>query len=444
MSDEKKIVSPTSIRYPLRYRGIVTSSDINDFQENVVQDIQDLGKGVNTVSNRLERSLTVLHNEVAYLRRLVDSLMSHRTYVEQSDGASGFGINRYIDFSDTTGISFPGGLSDDFSAMVSAQFGEATLPANAVENRFYTTSIRTGRVIAAPDLLVRVTPIFDKGDGNGLVDYERGGRTSLGKPEWAFNGNNQQYWIRRVEFPLDSRVDQVEVEMTADVPEGASSEANLIEVYPFPNGSLDITSISTAGSVANSFTELPGFSSVNNTAYRRYHFPVQRVERVKIRLRQRNWVEEDGKKVFYYGLQELALKLVDYDKSWSPSAEFGKNHTFVVRIDAPTDYSFLNLNRIAPKPNFLLEDPGKRHVRLRIGTDEDFGNFLWDSDSNTEPQKSGSIISLGLSTVIYASFELHFVDSTGGSLSPYPVGVTPWVNGLGLSFTLNSLGTDVL
>lgn len=435
---DPKIVNPTSVRHPARYRGVLNSMDVNDFQEKVVKDIHDNARGINAVSSRLESSLTTVHNEVAYLRRLVDMLLSQRDYVEKADAAS-FGINRFMDFSDTRGIFYPGGLNDKFSAMVSAQFGEATLPANAIENRFYTTSIRSGVIVTAPDLVVRVTSTFDKGDGEGLVDYERGGRVTPGKPEWAFNGNNQLYWRRRVEFPLDSRVDQVEVELTVDVPSGASSEANLLEVYPFPNGAVDLMSVSTAGDLANSFTTLPGFSTADNTPYVRYHFSTQKVERVKVRLRQRNWVEENGKKVFYYGLQELGLKLVDYDKNYAATAAFGKNHTFISKITAPDGYGFNQIHRVLPEPNFLLEDTGRRHVRLRIGTDDSFSTFLWDSDSHIEPQASGSQITLGSAATVYAAFELQFVEDTGGSLSPYPVGTTPFVKGLGLSYTLREL-----
>jgi len=128
----------------------------------VVNDIHDLGKGVNAVSSRLEKGLVTMHNEIAYLRRRIDLLLNHREYVEKADAGS-FGINRFLDFSDTRGLFFPGGLNDENSVMLNAQFGEATLPANAIENRFYTTSVRSGRIITPPDLVYRVTATFDKG-----------------------------------------------------------------------------------------------------------------------------------------------------------------------------------------------------------------------------------------------------------------------------------------
>lgn len=434
-NDDSKIVQVTTERKGIGFRGPLRSSDMNDFQEAVVEDLQNLSSAVNTLNNKLTKALAVIHNENSHLRRQVDVLLQQRDYQEKVNAESGLISSRIIDFSDTTGISFPGGLNDTYSAMVSAEFGEATLPANGIESRFYTTSIRSGRIITAPDLRTDVTSVFDKGEGEGLVDYERGGLVAPGKPKWAFNGNNQQYWIRRVEFPLDSRTDQVECELTVDVPEGTSAEANLLELFTFPNGSVDVLSVSTASDLAGSFTTLDGFSAINNAVATRYHFPTIRVERIKVRLRQRNWVEENGKKVFYYGLQELGLKLVDYEKAYDPGASFGDNSTFVVKIDAPSGYAFDNLLRINPTPNFLLEDSGKRHVRVRITSDDTFSSWLWDSDSNLTPQDTNEGLLVN-ATSIYAAFELKYVNETGGSLSPYQVGTTPYVKGLGLSYTL--------
>jgi hypothetical protein len=138
-------------------------------------------------------------------------------------------------------------------------------------------------------------------------------------------------------------------------------------------------------------------------------------------------------------MQELGLKLVDYDKDYSATASFGSNHTFIAQIDAPDGYGFDRIFRVLPEPNFMLEDAGRRHVRLRIGTDSNFNTFLWDSDTTLEPQRTGTSFTAGSANTLYAAFELNFVTSTGGSLSPFEVGTTPYVKGLGLSYTLREL-----
>lgn len=433
---ETTIVNPTSTRKPVPYRGKLSSTDYNTFQEGVVHEIHNLASSVNTLFNQLQRLAAVQYNEMAYLRRLVDALKNQQDYVEQVGGALGLLNTRLVDFSDTTGISYPGGLNDTYSAMIASEYGEATLPPMAIENRFYTTSSRSGRVITPDDLNVEVRSTFDKGEGDGLVNYEKGGLVSPGEPSLAFNGSNQKYWIRRVEFPIDSKVDDVEVELTVTVPNGASTQANLIEVVPFPNGSADVLELATSPDLSSSFTRVTGFTPTDNLVARRYHFTPISVERIRIRLRQRNWIEEDGKKVFYYGLQELGLKLIDYDRTYVPGAPYGSNNTFVVKIDAPDGYSFNQIYRIDPQPNFLTEDIGNRHVHLRLSSSQDFGGQIWSSDSSVPPQSSASPISAGSITTLYAIFELNYVDSSGGAGSPYAPGTTPYVKGLGLTFTL--------
>lgn len=439
MTQDPSIVSTQSVVRPARFRGPLQSQTFNDTQEELVKDVANLTAAVNSIYSQLAKSIIILQNENAYLRRQVDLLRNDQNYYEQATASVNGLVTRFVDFSDSSGISFPGGLDDSKSAMLNAEFGEVTLPVNAIENKFFVISLSTGSIVTPPDLSVSVQGTFDKVDGNGLVNYERGGKVSPGDPKLALNGINETYWIRRVEFPLDSRVDQVECEFTVQVPEGASTQANLIEVLPFPNGSIDITSLSTASDLGNNFTTVPGFSEEDNITPRRYHFSPTVVDQVKLRLRQRNWVEENGKKVFYYGLQELSLKLADYDRNYIQGATFGNNNCFIVEIPAPDGFVFGSLYRIDPSPNFLLEDMSKRHVHVRLGVSSDFtSGLIWDSDSTYPPQQSSSPITVG-ATKLYAFIELNYVNESGGSLSPFLVGTTPFMKGLGLSYTLISV-----
>lgn len=434
--EDSKIVSPITVPAPARRRGPLISDDFNNVQEGLVSDVQSLANAVNSLNARLSRSLTVLQSENSYLRRAVSSLRNQQEYVEKVYGTSNSLVCRFVDFSDTSVISFPNELDDSRSPMLCADFGEVTLPSNATENKFYFTSLISNKIVPPTTLAVTVKGEFDKRDGEGLVNYERGGKVYPGVPENAFNGINTSYWIRKVEFPIDSRVDEVECELTVVVPEGASSEANLIELYTFPNGTVDIVELAYASDLGDNFIRVPGFVPENNYVSRRLHFSATAIDQVKIRLRQRNWVEENGKKVFYYGLQELGLKLVDYDKTYSQGAAFGTNNGFVVRVDAPPGNTFNQIYRVDPAPNFLLEDMSNRHVHLKIGLSSDIANgTIWDSDVNYTPQQSNTPLTIA-SNVFYIFVELNYVASVGGVLSPYQVGTTPYINGIGLTYTL--------
>lgn len=435
---DQRIVTSTSVRRPARFRGQMISADYNDSQEEIISDIQQLVGAVNSLNTRLSNSILILSNENAYLRRQVSALMSQREYSEKLSTKTNGLVTRLIDFSTTEGITFPNGLDDSASAMVAAEYGEVTLPANSIENKFYVTSLSNNKIIT-PTLNITVSGTFDKGAGDGITNYERGGHVVEGKVEHAFNGINDQYWTRKVEFPIDSRVDQVECELTVTVPDGTSSNANLIEIVAFPNGAVDITELAIASDLSNNFIRVSGFEPIDNFISRRYHFPSTIVDQVKIRFRQRNWIEENGKKVFYYGLQELGLKLVDYDKQFTPGGSFGTNNSFILSIPAPQGTLFRNIYSIDPLPNFLLEDTNKRHVHVRLCSSLDYSNnILWDSDTAYPPQTTTVPLVVNTDT-LYAFIQMNYVNSTGGLSSPYLVGTTPYLLGLGLTFTLSAI-----
>ncbi len=440
MSDQDKIILPQASMQPARHRGPLSSSKYNDFQAGVLEDIANLSSAVNSMYADLSKTMLILHSETDYLRRQVKALRSQQEYAEKIASSVSAIAYRYVDVGDTKGITFPNGVDDTRSTMLSASYGEITLPPNAIENKFYVTSLVNGVIVTPPDLSVRVRGTFDQLDGQGQVNYERGGRVTPGDPRNAFNGNNQSYWIRKVEFPIDSRVDQVECELIVSIPESVSADSNVIELIPFPHGSVDVTELATASDLGDNYIRLPGFSPVDNVTSTRYHFAPKTVDQIKVRLRQRNWVEENGKKVFYYGLQELALKFIDYDKNYAVSSTFGTNNSFIMRIDAPAGHTFDAIYRVDPNPNFLLEDMNLRHVHMRINTSADYSvGTLWDSDVSLTPQQANTPLdALGAST-LYLFVQMNFVNESGGVLSPFPVGTTPYFKGIGMSYTLNML-----
>ena len=77
----------------------------------------------------------------------------------------------------------------------------------------------------------------------------------------------------------------------------------------------------------------------------------------------------------------------------------------------------------------------QRHIHLRLASSPNFsGSTFFDSDVSQAPQVSGASINLaGLST-IYAIIQLNFVVSLGGAASPFPIGTTPYLRSLGLTY----------
>ena len=434
MSDIK-IVQTTVKRKPSRERGPFSSEEFNDFQDQVTRDLIELSSAANTNANKIVRALIDTYSENSYLKRRIASLERANEYKEFVSGKFGTKLNKYVDFHNSEGIFFPENLSGDKAESYKGQFGELSLPLNAVENKFFNFSLRTREVITPDDFSVDVVGVFDKSDGNGIVDYEKGGDITKGEPRNAFNGINETTWARQVTFPLESDVDEVEVQLTAVVPAGISSQANLIEVVPFPEGSTDITGLSTSPDLGSAFQSIDNFEEENNVPAKRYHFSPRNVEQIRITIRSRNWREMDGKKVFLYGLRELGLKLVDYKKDYTAIDSFGQNFTTVVKIDAPDRHVFSTLYRIDPTPNFLSEDANSRHIRLRLSTTADFSGVFWDSSVDIPPQVGVSTgVAMGGASSIFAIYTFKFIESSGGFSSPYPIGTTPTANGLGLVY----------
>lgn len=436
MSSENKVVQPTVQRAPARARGPFSSEDYNNFQDQVYDDIQNLSEVINVLNNKLVKILNTMESDTQSIRGNIDSLSERLNYREMVLGKAGAKIDKYLDFHDTSTIIFPTNLSSSKRAEFKAQFGEIYLPANSIENKFYNLSLRTNQIVLAPDFSVTVTNTFDKLDGNGTRNYENGGDVNPGTPEYAFNGINELSWVRTVTFPLESTVEEVECQLTIAVPSTVSSQANLIEIVPYPNGTVDLLELSTSPDLSSSFTSIDNFEAINNFQANRYHFSPRDVEQIRIRLRSRNWRDINGKKVFMYGLQELALKLVDYNKTSIVDSNFSDAITAVVKIDAPNSHVFNTLFRLDVFPDFFLEDAGNRHVRLRLSKTPDFSNIIWDSNLHVLPQHNANGgTSLGGASSLYAIFTLQFVKSSGGYLSPFPVGTSPVIKGLGIFFS---------
>jgi hypothetical protein len=436
MVNKYSIVQPLVKRDPARFRGPLLSEKYNSFQDAVVHDIVTLSTAVNTNAQKIRGISHEMTSEMLYLKRRLQALEEGVAYNELVLGKVGVKIDRYIDFHDTSGFVFLGTIPADKAAPLKGQFGEIFLPSNAVENKFFNFSLRTTEIVVPDDLTVEVTSQFDKLDGNGLQNFEGGGKVQTGTALYAFNGINELAWSRQVTFPLESDVDEVEVQLTAVVPRGLSSKANLIEIVPFPEGSVDVSELSTAPDLGSSFTMVDQFEDINNITSTRYHFPPRNVEQIRIRLRCRNWREVNGKKVFIYGLQELGLKLVDYKKGFSVGDNFADNPTAVLKVEAPKLHTFGHLFRVDTTPDFIAEDADKRHVRLRLSSTSDYSGVFWDSDVHAPPQNGTSTgVSMSGATTVYAFFTLKFVESSGGYSSPYQVGTTSFVKGLGLLFT---------
>ncbi len=435
MSNDRKIVVLSTKYNPARKLGEFSSDEYNRLNQSIVNDLGDLVNASNSIYNELLSVVNRLKYETLFLKKRIKDMESDIEYRRESLAKNGDVIEDWIDFHDTSNLFFPESQPENLKALINSTFGEVTLPILTIDNKFVIQSITTGKVLPNYDLVIDTTSIFNKNDGNGLLDYEYGGFLIEKDPENAFNGVNNSIWERRVEFALDSDVSEVECEITITVPEQNSLDANCVSFNPYPYGEIDITNVAIATSLNGSFATIDQFTATNNAGYIRVHFPVQPVHQLKIRLRQRNWIEEENKKVFIYGMEEIGLALIEWQKSYTPNGNIDENTTFIVKFTSPDGYNFSRLTSINFNPDFSIENLTNRHIHVVLSQTPDFAGAIWNSDISVLPQDLTNGVSIAGLNELYCIVTLNYVESIGNNGSPFTLNTTPFLYGIGIQYT---------
>jgi len=433
-------VQVTTQRLAVGQRARISSAELNEFFTSLVDDIAGLATHSNAEeANRLDLSRRI-KDELVSLRGEIELLKAGRDGRELAYAARGVLIDHPISMSNLAFITYPDGLAQARRASVAPLYNQVTIPVNDISQKFFTLDFRNGEVVTSSDLEVTISGNFDALDGNGLFDHEYSGTITAGDPTLAFNGSNTSAWVREVSFDLDSDVDMVECELTVQVPSQANIIANSITVHTHPWSGVDITGLFSSTTLSTAFVLVSSFEEKLGARYERFLFPQKQVAQIKIRLRQRNWREINGKKVFRYGLEELGLQLIDWDKTWDPNGSVTSNNMFVARIDAPDGYVFNGLEGLFTTPDFSLEDSDKRHIHIKVCSDMNGANVLWNSDVTGLPQDQATPISLGSSNdTIYVLTTMNWVETTGGTNGPFPVGTSPYLNFFILTYSLSKI-----
>ena len=424
-----RIIGPTAKRRPINYRGIINSQDLNDFQDEVVNDLTVLSTEMNTVNSELIRLKTSLDGELTRLRGELLNLKQQRDYEAQVAGTLNQYFTYYNDFRGAPELVVDSRISESSRAMLDPRFGQISLPIRQIQERFYTYSLDWGVILPPTDLTIEVDNTFAK---NGETsDWEYGGKVTETDVTNAFTGGTVATWLRRVEFPMNSPVDHVSCQITVTVPRKSTSLANLLEVIPIYSTDIDFLGVSP--DLTDTYTTVT--AGIETAPPSRFHFAPTTVNKLRLQITQRRWVEEDGKKVFYYGLQEVGLKHVTYDKSYVAGADFGVNNTLVLKLSPPAGYYYDRLVRIDLDPP-CLEDTNK-YVRLQLATSlAGTPAVVWDSSIDSLPQRLADPPTLPSATDLYAIFELHYVDGTSATFTS---DTTPYINGLGLTYKVSTV-----
>jgi hypothetical protein len=444
------IPSVKKTSFPLR--GPTSSRQLNDFVDQVANDIMALSQEITVQDSNERENFKTIMDEMRYLNRKIAQLEKDREFEKEISTRNGLRTTYFQSMYKVNNLNF---ISNNayLRPIVSASYGIAHLPVNAVESKFYSNSIYDGDVLTPSSLSVVTSGTFIPDGETEAVNYDLNATKVIeGNPKNAFNGNNRSYWVREVHFDASSDITEVQVELIATLPSQNNTMSNVLAINPYPLGSVDVMDISFSADLTQSWSRMQHpdapyeTSPDNNATQKKYIFTPQDIDQVRVRLRTRNFLEENGKKIFRLGLQELGLFLVDFEKSgagnsfsqWSNQTD-AENISMVHTIEAPDDCVFKAIHSFKSTPDITLEDDSNRHVVFRIYDGDPVtsaGNELWNSNQTypqNQPDSVGAQITVGGNVnKLYVVTSMRFVDSSGGSSGPFYGNTSPYIESFAL------------
>lgn len=448
------MIKTTKNRMPLD--GPAKSTILNNFMDQVVEDLISIdNRGVSN-EVRIEEIVKILKDEVRFLSRKISSIELSEKEKERINARNGIRISYHQSAYNVDNLLFF--QNSALRPIIDSTYGIGHLPINDIESKFTSVSLVDGSVIVPASLRYSVSSSFIDEGSVSATDHESGYESlSEGKITNAFNGVNTSYWIRTVEFPADSDVTEVQCELVVTVPSQNNTYSNMLTIHPYPTAGVDVIDISFSSDLTSAWYKLPVINPpslsnpYNNSREQKFLFASQDIDQIRIRLRQRNFVIENDRKIFRYGLQDVGLYLCDFEKTssslsfsdWSSQSDSDKI-SCVYRIDAPSNNYFTAINYFSSNPDFSLEESSNRHLVFRIYNGNPIsgsGIEIWNSTQSL-PQNQGSnlanqITLNGLVSSIYVSVSMRHVDSSGGSHSPFAVNSSPWFKGFTIEYSLS-------
>lgn len=303
-------LQPTFVPREPVWRGNSSSADSNSNFEEILYDLNTIFEEASQQAIQLEELKSTLKHEVDALDARLYAVSGMLQAFQES--ASGYKMF-HEEFYRTKNIVYPASLSAEDRCDIHTAFGQVTLPVSNSFSKVYTINMNTGDIYVSPDLTVTVTDLDEAGNL----------KTEETNPLRAFNGNNSSFWERKVRFSRDYSKSEVSCQMDILLPSMSNPNVNEFYVYPYPEGTVDIQSI-TFNTLTSQDNVLPGFpttgeENITKTAYR---FDDIQPIGFTIKFKQDNSALEDNYKTFVYGCQEIGICKAEYRTNGSFGIKF--------------------------------------------------------------------------------------------------------------------------
>lgn len=368
-------------------RGQTNSNDYNSFQDLILGDLSALNTEVASNTSAIAKALQILVDETRANTEEIQRLKQWRQQELQIAADLGLEHTYFHDWRRIAGSMWSLGtttIPQTQRLRLDTPYGQAVIPYNELAERLVLRNLDNDELITHPSVTTNVIGTSETGAEKVIT----------GTPSNALNGINESYWVREVRYLSESDVEEVKCQIQIDVPTSQVNECNQLVIHPYPSGKMDIEEIlySTDGTAPSLVmgTDLdvypdPDFP-INDSSYIRLFFAPTTITGITVKLRQRNYSIRNGWKSFRYGLQEIALRLVNYDTydpGTNPSP--GDGHSVITKVDVPSGYYFNRITGFWCTPNFKTASSGWP-IYYKIFTDAALSNQVWRSYSDNLPQ----------------------------------------------------------
>ena len=380
MAEDTLLFLTSLIKRQARARGPLDSRIVNDSFDEIHADLVQLGDILNRLFLGIDRGgrITTREDLTAHLR--LKELEKYHELVNRFLADRGERLTYSTTFRNTQDIDLSR-FAEARRLRVDSVYGQVTVPYNGYRSRFHIVRPADQKLFVPGTLVTDVVPVSE---GAGTV--------TAGTPVNAFNGQNESFWMRSVSFPLGSDASEVSAYIDIDVPLDFAQDANVFTINPYPQGQVDVTKVEYSVDATPPSLPLPGFpgSGINNALPTRLLFAAIGITKLRVWLRQREWIEREGLKVFEYGAQEIDLALVDFDKTDQPSLQ--NNNAMVLAVDTPDGFNFNKITNFFTAPNWEVGGlPTGLFVQLYA--DINLTTQIWNSLTDPDPQATNIDVS---------------------------------------------------
>jgi hypothetical protein len=347
---------------PQQYHGPISSSDLNEKYEQNYADLVYLYNKFGVLDKKVVEIIERIIKENVYMSNAILDLFDRiRSLESQNSNQISLYDNSQIDASPF--ISTQYALSTSEALQFDSKFNQLKLPAvsGASHSKIKFINATKGQVI--PDFLeTRIDPNQTGGDGNGAV-------VDTTPVTYAFLNQSDKVWRRNVILNSANPLG-VSMYFYVKVPASAigSTVSNCITMLPYPLNGVDIVKVEYTDKANPTLTDADGYIPLNNASVYEgnydavgkippggwssvgsdtvvnsgplsFYFPEKSITAVRVLIRQRNYVIENNKFIYTYGLSDFDIR---YEKFLPIGRHF-------IKFDAPTGKTINEVTNISPK-----------------------------------------------------------------------------------------------